>query len=226
MTPTNRPRPSAQPSVVEAQLAALITPKRAATRQRLLTAASAIIAERGLHGATVEDISEAAGFTRGAFYSNFADKEELFSALLFQEEEEMLAQIARVIEEGPPDGAGDVIDQLVEKVLAILPRDREGHLVHAEIALHAIRNPQAARELIRESDRFRVELGRLLETGLGRAGRRLAVPAEVAVAAVIAGFDSGIRERLLRDSAGLAAAAPRRTLPLIIRALSEPIPSR
>jgi len=211
-----------------------ITRRRAMTQQRLLTAASVIIAERGLHGATVEDICEAAGFTRGAFYSNFADKEQLFSALLRQEKEQLLARIDRVIsDETPIRCDGDVIDELVEKVLAAHPRDRQSHLVHAEFSLHAIRNPEAARQMIQEDDEFKTELARLLEAGLVRAGRRLSVPADDAVATMIAGFEIDMRELLLREAAaepGFEAphrpdsGLARRTLPLIIRALSEPLP--
>jgi AcrR family transcriptional regulator len=202
-----------------------ITRRRAATRQRLLTAAAEIFAERGMHGATVEDICEAAGFTRGAFYSNFADKEELFSALLRQKEEELLTQITRVVgDDVQATDAGDIIDQLVEKVLAIQPMDRESHLVHAEFSLYAIRNPAIARDLTREGDRFRDELAGLVEGALARAGRRLIVAPQDAVAIMIATFEAGMEQTLLREStdrpdSGLA----RRTLPLVIRALSEPV---
>ena len=58
--------------------------KQAATRAALLDAAAQLFVERGLQGASVEAISERAGFTRGAFYSNFASKEELFAELLQQ----------------------------------------------------------------------------------------------------------------------------------------------
>ena len=209
---------------------AQVTPRRAATRQRLLTAAAGLFAERGMHGATVEDICEAAGFTRGAFYSNFADKEQLFSALLRQKEEELLTQITAVLETpDPPDVLAtaeprDIIEQLVEKVLATQPMDREAHLVHAELALYGIRTPAAAEELTREGGRFRGELARLLEAGLARAGRRLTVDPQDAVAIMIGIFEQGMEQMLLRQSGsqpdpGLA----RRTLPLVIRALSEPV---
>src|SRR5487761_2120938 len=54
-----------------------MTPRRAATRARLLDAARDVIAERGAGGATVEGIAERAGFTRGAFYSNYASLDDL-----------------------------------------------------------------------------------------------------------------------------------------------------
>jgi len=204
---------------------AVVSPRRAATRQRLLTAAAAILAERGLHGATVEDICEAAGFTRGAFYSNFADKEQLFSALLRQKEAELLVQVEQVIRDDVPAVTDvDVIDQLVEKVLAAQPMDRQSHLVHAEFALYAIRNPAAGGALAGEDDRFRGELARLLEAGLARAGRRLAVDPQDAIAVLIATFQISMEQSLLRES----TARPdhglvRRTLPLVIRAFSEPV---
>jgi AcrR family transcriptional regulator len=55
---------------------------QARTRRALLDAAAAIFVERGLHRSSVEAIAERAGFTRGAFYSNFSSKEELFAELL------------------------------------------------------------------------------------------------------------------------------------------------
>ena len=47
-----------------------------------MAAATSVFADRGIIGASVEEICEAAGFTRGAFYSNFADKDALVLALI------------------------------------------------------------------------------------------------------------------------------------------------
>lgn len=58
--------------------------QKAETRRRLLDAAAEVFLERGFQGASVEEISAEAGFTRGAFYSNFASKEELFVELLHE----------------------------------------------------------------------------------------------------------------------------------------------
>src|SRR5699024_6063090 len=56
--------------------------RRAETRDRLIAAAVTVFARVGVDQARVEDISEEAGYTRGAFYSNFTDKDELIVALL------------------------------------------------------------------------------------------------------------------------------------------------
>ena len=58
--------------------------RRAQTRQALLDAAARVFVDRGFAGSSVEAIAEEAGYTRGAFYSNFRTKEELFAELLQQ----------------------------------------------------------------------------------------------------------------------------------------------
>ena len=73
--------------------------QRARTREALLDAAGRVIADRGFHGASIEAITAEAGYTGGAFYSNFDSKEELFAALLqervFKVWGELLAQGAK-----------------------------------------------------------------------------------------------------------------------------------
>ncbi len=58
------------------------TESQARTRAALIRAGGEVFVERGFHGTSVEAIAERAGFTRGAFYSNFSSKEELFAELL------------------------------------------------------------------------------------------------------------------------------------------------
>ena len=56
--------------------------RQAQTRRELLDAAARVFVERGFQGSSVEQIAAEAGYTRGAFYSNFSSKEELFVELL------------------------------------------------------------------------------------------------------------------------------------------------
>src|SRR5580698_6388205 len=63
------------------------------TTQRLLDAAQKLIAKKGLSAASVEDIAEAAGYTRGAFYSNFSSKGDLFIELLRRDHEKSTAEL-------------------------------------------------------------------------------------------------------------------------------------
>jgi AcrR family transcriptional regulator len=66
-------------------------PTRVDTREKLFEAAARVFEEQGIGGASIETIAAAAGFTRGAFYSNFDSKDELIIAML----EDHVAQSAR-----------------------------------------------------------------------------------------------------------------------------------
>lgn len=74
--------------------------RREQTRERLFDAARTIFLEKGLAATSVEDIVEAAGYTRGAFYSNFCGKHELLTELLRRDRDEMRANLQTVMEEG------------------------------------------------------------------------------------------------------------------------------
>ncbi|WP_207850240.1 helix-turn-helix domain-containing protein, partial [Pseudomonas sp. 21_B] len=65
------------------------------TRERLLSAAHAIFTKKGYVAASVEDIASAAGYTRGAFYSNFRSKAELLIELLKRDHEEAEADLQK-----------------------------------------------------------------------------------------------------------------------------------
>src|SRR5215831_16581710 len=70
--------------------------KQAQTRCCLMKAAAKVFAKRGLHQASIDEVSEEAGYTKGAFYANFKNKEELFLAMLDERFGEKLAEIERV----------------------------------------------------------------------------------------------------------------------------------
>ena len=74
-----------------------ITARRAQTRQRLMTAARGAFAEHSVEAASVEEICEAAGFTRGAFYSNFSDRSDLVLAMIQQSIQTQFAAAERAI---------------------------------------------------------------------------------------------------------------------------------
>ncbi len=65
---------------------------REQTTQRLLDAAQKLIAKKGLTAASVEDIAAAAGYTRGAFYSNFSSKGDLFIELLRRDHQQHMEE--------------------------------------------------------------------------------------------------------------------------------------
>src|SRR5712691_3898321 len=64
--------------------------RRDLTRQQLRDAAAVVFSARGYHAASLDEIADAAGFTKGAVYSNFASKEDLFLALIRERQTQML----------------------------------------------------------------------------------------------------------------------------------------
>ncbi|MCW2531628.1 MAG: TetR family transcriptional regulator [Blastococcus sp.] len=149
--------------------------RRAETVERLLDAALETFAEIGFAAASVEDICSRGGFTRGAFYSSFRTKDELFGALFAREtarELDRAEQLLVGIEEET-----DPVTAAVEACLSTFRADRTWVLVHAEYQLHASRHPEAAAALREHMAALQTQLAELIERGAARAGLRLVVPA-------------------------------------------------
>jgi AcrR family transcriptional regulator len=75
--------------------------KQAQTRRQLLDAGERVFLRRGFQGSSVEEIAAEAGYTRGAFYSNFDSKDELFVELLQDRVYQRYAQMAQEAQEQP-----------------------------------------------------------------------------------------------------------------------------
>jgi AcrR family transcriptional regulator len=75
--------------------------RQAETRRRLLDAAERVFLRRGLQGSSVEEIAAEAGYTRGAFYSNFKSKDELFVELMHARVYDRYARMAEQTQEQP-----------------------------------------------------------------------------------------------------------------------------
>lgn len=121
------------------------TRNRENTRARLLEAAAQVFAEVGLDGATVEAVCERAGFTRGAFYSNFESKDELFLTLAGSVADVRVRAVRARVEELAATGAlADGCDPLVlvQQVMDVGGDDRLDVMLMSEIRLRALRDDQ------------------------------------------------------------------------------------
>jgi AcrR family transcriptional regulator len=174
-------------------------PSRDETRNRLLEGAAESFIDRGIAGASVEDICDAAGLSRGAFYSNFADKDELVLALIERMTEDSLAEIANNLANHP-----DPDDYIAVTQLQF--RDRQGRIgnrhpaLSVELTLYAMRNPKAQPLLRARLDRHQELIQRVVEhnanaLGLGPANNRSAL------AAMILAMDDGFCLHALIDPA-------------------------
>ncbi len=116
-----------------------------------------MFAERGFYGASVEEIAERAGFSKGAFYSNFETKDDLFLALL---DDRVDADI-RALEVLAQDSTVPAFLEFVR--LRALRHDRDGQqwaLLSAEFWLHAVRNQELAPKLAARQHAGRAVLAR------------------------------------------------------------------
>lgn len=119
------------------------TRSRQNTRARLLDAAAQVFAEVGLEGATVEAVVERAGFTRGAFYSNFDSLDELFLMLANSVGESRVNSVRERISamvEANAISECDPVD-LVQQVMDSGEDDRLGVMLMSEIRIRALRDP-------------------------------------------------------------------------------------
>lgn len=119
------------------------TRRREQTRARLLDAAHEVFAEVGMDAASVEMVCERAGFTRGAFYSNFESKDELFLALIMQLAEQKMAEVADRVREMPDEAAGDPVRMVRHIVGASFGEQLKSDLV-SEIQAQAMRDGRMA----------------------------------------------------------------------------------
>ncbi|MCA5891957.1 TetR/AcrR family transcriptional regulator [Isoptericola sp. NEAU-Y5] len=183
-----------------------ISPRRERTRGRLLDAAFDVFARHGVQAASIEAVCEAAGFTRGAFYSNFASKEELFLALTERETRAQLTALeAAAVNLGPdPVGADAPIRDAVRCVLAAVmpdPAAKQSWSVMAlEFELMALRDPQVATRYSAQQRRLRNELVDTLDRLMKDLGLRFAVGSHDAVDLLLGAFEAGQRTALLTGS--------------------------
>lgn len=146
------------------------------TRERLLSAAHAIFTKKGYVAASVEDIASAAGYTRGAFYSNFRSKAELLIELLKRDHEEAEADLQKIFESG---GTREQMEAHALEYYSQFFRNNLAFLLWGEAKLQATRDAKfRARfnEFVKEKrDRFT----HYILTFAERVGTPLLLPADV-----------------------------------------------
>ena len=125
-------------------------PRRPEVRTRILDAAATVVAERGLAAATLDQVAAAAGFTKGAVYSNFTSKDELFLALLEAQVAGRVAAVERTL------GAARTVPEALAAVSADLAHpDPRTQLLAVEFWQRAVRDPSVAQAFAESRRRLR-----------------------------------------------------------------------
>jgi AcrR family transcriptional regulator len=128
------------------------------TRSALLDSAAKVFARRGFEGATLDEVAADAGYTKGAVYANFDNKEELFLAMLDERFAARLEELDSVMssDEPPEEQARRAGGDFARYVAA----DPDWQRLFAEFTAHAARNDRLRRELV---VRYKVLRARIAE---------------------------------------------------------------
>lgn len=115
--------------------------QQAETRARLLDAAQVVFARMGYHGSSIDLVAAEAGYSKGAVYSNFASKEDMFLELLRFYMDRDLGELGEIVDKEPkqlfPENS-----RWLENLHALVP---DFPTMMIELQLHARRNPEFAK---------------------------------------------------------------------------------
>jgi AcrR family transcriptional regulator len=173
-----------------------VRPTRDETRQRIFAAATAVFAERSVAGATIEQIASAADFSRGAFYSNFASKDELAVAML----DDHLARSQahnRALLEGNPDPTS-----FVRALRADVGRDDDplhrNPLLQVELMLYVARTPSLRPALGAHLQTMRQLVGEIASSTLST--NNIPLPVEpLRLGTILVAIEDGLRLHRIID---------------------------
>ena len=187
-------------------------PPRAEVRQRIMRAATKVFLARGFNGATLDEIAAEAGFSKGAVYSNFDDKDALFLALVDEEFARRLDLLRTALEE--PDAGAEAAGR---SMTSALTAHQDLHVLFSEFRVHADRSPATRRRFARRRRQIRATLAETVAAYAERADVELTMPADH-LATVLLALTNGLAlERL-----GQADAVPDEIFGEVIATLFRP----
>jgi len=169
--------------------------KNAATTAALLKAAAETFAERGFERATMDEIAERVGLSKGALYYRYKGKEDLFIALLDERCQAYIRQLDEAFSGGPSPGGGWTT--MAQRFLAVV-RDEQWPKLFFEFISYASRSPGAKRELAKRTRGLRAALASVVERQAREAGVELRISPQ-GVALGISALCNGLAVERLAD---------------------------
>jgi AcrR family transcriptional regulator len=135
--------------------------RREETREQVLAAAARVFAKRGFHATSLDAIAEEAGFSRGAVYSHYADKEELFLELLDRrcaERAQDLREVFADTDEVDVEATSRQAQLAAEQALDAMTGDPEWRALYLEFLAHAARDSAFRRRFSKRTAEMRSAL--------------------------------------------------------------------
>jgi AcrR family transcriptional regulator len=158
------------------------------TRNLLLDAAEELFAQKGFGSATLEDIADAAGYTRGAIYAHFGAKEELFLAVTERHRQRFLDAFAAVIS-SYHELSELVLDDIATRWREMSSMSTDQAALGYELTLFLLRNPQSRERLARQRLDTVRSLGDFIRKGVEQLGGTLPISAQTLARLMIATSD-------------------------------------
>lgn len=173
--------------------------RRAETRLCLMASAARAFAKHGLQQTSIDQVAEDAGYTKGAFYANFKNKEELFLAMLDERFTERMEQIERVI---GSDGSGaEKASRAGGDFAAMLNADVEWQRLFFEFSAYAGRNEDFREELVTRYRWMRERIAAALQARAELMGLTSPIPADQVAMMTCAMANGFALEKLLEGDA-------------------------
>jgi AcrR family transcriptional regulator len=167
--------------------------RRELTRRHLLDAAAAEFARQGFHGASLDAVAAAAGFTKGAVYSNFSSKADLFLAVI----DDRMASQTKTLNAEIATVDPSVQREHVQQTVADLALGEEWLTLWLEFLLYATRNPEAKAKLSAVRARQKAAVEGMIAGEYQRRGATPAHPVPLLALISLALFDGLDIERLI-----------------------------
>jgi len=190
---------------------------REQTTQRLLDAAQKLIARKGLDAASVENIAEAAGYSRGAFYSNFKSKDDLFIELLRRDHLRSLAQFDELRASDLP------VDQMqlrTRDIYSHMFRDNESFMNWTEARMVAARDARFRAKL----DALMAEKRAQIASFIGYFYQRVGVTPPMSTEKMAMGFMSlaeGVRLFMMSSPSEMTSPTAESLLSLFVDSIMK-----
>jgi len=149
--------------------------KKELTTGQLLETARKVFLERGYHRSTLDDIADAAGFTKGAVYARFKSKDELFFALYDEWVDQRIVDLERY--NTPPKTFEELLRSDARRLMALRNAHADWYLLLLEFWTYAARDERLRQELAAHHERFVRELAKAIEASVKALGATLKRPA-------------------------------------------------
>lgn len=175
--------------------------RRAMTRRHLLDAAAIVFAQKGFHGATLDEVAATAGFTKGAVYSNFKSKDDLFLAVLDDRVAQQMVAVQGELAVGPRNQDVELprMRDVIRQVIFGEGND-DWNALYLEFVLYARRNPEAREKLAAQARRSRDAVTVMIEHEWARRGVTPEISPHAEAIISLALFNGLATERLVDPS--------------------------